>query len=128
MSVVETAQQDITTGEGGAPILNITPAAVKQVQFLMKKRGEASLGLRVGVKGGGCSGLSYMMNLEPEPRDNDHTFEVNGIRVFVDPKSARFIEGTTLDYSIKNLLEGGWVFTNPNAGRTCGCGTSFTPK
>jgi iron-sulfur cluster assembly protein len=109
-------------------ILDITPAAARQVQFLIQKRGDPALGLRVGVKGGGCSGLSYVMNLEPAPRENDLTFELEGIRVFVDPKSARFLEGTTLDYSIKNLLEGGWVWTNPNAGRTCGCGTSFTPK
>ena len=80
------------------------------------------------MKGGGCSGLSYVINLEAEPRENDNVFVTEGIRVFIDPKSARFIEGTTLDYSLKNLLEGGWVFTNPNAGRTCGCGTSFTPK
>jgi len=110
------------------PVLTITSSAAKQVQFLIQKRGDPSLGLRVGVKGGGCSGLSYVMNLEPAPRESDVTFEAHGIRVFVDPKSARFLSGTTLDYSIKNLLEGGWVWTNPNADRTCGCGTSFTPK
>jgi iron-sulfur cluster assembly protein len=111
-----------------APVVEITATAAKQVQFLIQKKGDPSLGLRIGVKGGGCSGLSYVMNLEPAPRDNDVVFEAQGVRVFVDPKSARFLEGTTLDYSIKNLLEGGWVWTNPNAGRTCGCGTSFTPK
>jgi iron-sulfur cluster assembly protein len=126
MSTVETAAPEAPRSEGA--VLNVTPAAAKQVRFLIQKRGDPSLGLRVGVKGGGCSGLSYVMNLEPAPRENDITFETQGLRVFVDPKSARFLEGTTLDYSIKNLLEGGWVWTNPNAGRTCGCGTSFTPK
>jgi iron-sulfur cluster assembly protein len=109
-------------------VLNLTAAAAKQVRFLIQKKGDSTLGLRVGVKGGGCSGLSYVMNLEPAPRDQDIVFEAEGIRIFVDPKSARFLSGTTLDYSVKNLLEGGWVWTNPNAGRTCGCGTSFTPK
>ena len=126
MSTLETVIP--AAAESASAILDITPAAAKQVQFLIHKQGDPTLGLRVGVKGGGCSGLSYVMNLEPAPRENDLTLESQGIRVFVDPKSARFLEGTTLDYSIKNLLEGGWVWTNPNAGRTCGCGTSFTPK
>lgn len=109
-------------------VLTLTPAAAKQVRYLMQKKGDPSLGLRVGVKGGGCSGLSYVLNLEPEPRANDLTDEQEGIRIFIDPKSAKFLQDTTLDFSIKNILEGGWIFQNPNAGRTCGCGTSFTPK
>lgn len=109
-------------------IVTITPAAAKQVAYLRIKKGDPSLGLRVGVRGGGCSGLSYFLNLEAEPTEKDVVFESEGVRVFVDRKSAKFISGTTLDYSIKNLLEGGWVFQNPNASRTCGCGTSFTPK
>lgn len=120
--------QGIVDPTDGAPVVALTPAAAKQVRHLMQKQGRADLGLRVGVKGGGCSGLSYFLNLEPEPRPNDLIFEQEGVRVFVDPKSARFIRGTTLDYSVKNLLEGGWVFQNPNAGRTCGCGTSFQPR
>lgn len=127
MSAVE-LYADTESPRSGDAVLTLTPNAAKQVQFLIRKKGDPSLGLRVGVKGGGCSGLSYVMNLEPEPRENDVTFEAHGIRVFVDPKSARFLEGTTLDYSVKNLLDGGWVWTNPNAERTCGCGTSFTPK
>jgi iron-sulfur cluster assembly protein len=119
-------QETDSTASGEA--VRLTPAAVRQVRHLIAKRGELDLGLRVGVKGGGCSGLSYFMNLEPEPRPNDVVLEADGLRVFVDPKSAKFLAGTTLDYSVKNLLEGGWVFQNPNAGRTCGCGTSFQPK
>jgi iron-sulfur cluster assembly protein len=116
------------TPDAAAPVVEITPAAAKQVRYLMAKKGDPSLGLRVAVKGGGCSGLSYVLGLEPEPRETDLAYETEGIRVFVDPKSARFLAGTTLDYSVKNLLEGGWIFENPNAGRTCGCGTSFQPK
>jgi iron-sulfur cluster assembly protein len=110
------------------PLITITPAAVKQMKYLRDKKGDSSVGVRVGVKGGGCSGLSYTLQLEPEARENDTVYDLDGVRVFIDPKSAKFLAGTTLDYSIKNILEGGWVFQNPNASRTCGCGTSFQPK
>ena len=116
------------TTEQPTQIIAVTPAATKHMKYLRSKKGDESLGVRIGVKGGGCSGLSYVLMLEPEPRPNDLILEQDGIRIFVDPKSARFLEGTTLDYSVKNLLEGGWVFQNPNASRTCGCGTSFQPK
>ena len=122
---------DLTTDNAGneeAPIVAITPAAAKQVRYLIGKKGDPSLGLRIGVKGGGCSGLSYVMALEPAERETDITYRVEELRVFVDPKSARFLAGTTLDYSVKNILEGGFIFHNPNASRTCGCGTSFQPK
>ena len=67
-------------------------------------------------------------NLEEAATDRDFTYEIDGLNVFVDRKSAQFIAGIEIDYTIKNLLEGGWKFTNPNAQRSCGCGTSFTPK
>lgn len=110
------------------PTITITPAAVDQVKFLIRKKGNENLALRIGVKGGGCSGLSYVMNLEETPTEKDYVFDRDGIRVFVDKKSARFLDGLTLDYTIANLLEGGWKWINPNAARSCGCGTSFTPK
>jgi iron-sulfur cluster assembly protein len=110
------------------PVITLTPAAVQQVKLLIQKRGNAKLCLRVGVKGGGCSGLSYVMNLEENPTERDLVYEIDGLKVMVDKKSARFIQGIVLDYTVKNLLEGGWKFTNPNAQRSCGCGTSFTPK
>ena len=114
-------------------IIEITPAAVNRMKQLIAKKGESNLGVRIGVKGGGCSGLSYTLALESasSPRIGggaDVTWEAEGVRIVVDPKSARFLTGMQLDYSIKNLLEGGWVFDNPNAARSCGCGTSFTPK
>lgn len=118
----------MSTIAASEPIVTLTPAAAKQVRYLMQRKGDPNLGLRVAVKGGGCSGLSYVINLEPESRPNDLTYESEGIRIFIDPKSARFLRGTTLDYSLKNLLEGGFLFHNPNASRTCGCGTSFQPK
>lgn len=110
------------------PVLTITPSALQQVKFLIRKQGNPALGLRVGVKGGGCSGLSYTMTLDANPTERDLVYEMDGVTVMVDKKSARFLTGTTLDYSVKNLLEGGWSWKNPNASRSCGCGTSFTPK
>ena len=117
-----------TVLEAAEPIVTLTPAAVRQVKFLIEKQNGAKQCLRIAVKGGGCSGLSYVMNLEVAPGDRDQVFESDGLTVLVDAKSARFITGLNLDYSIKNLLEGGWRFSNPNAQRSCGCGTSFTPK
>lgn len=109
-------------------VLTLTASAVKQVKFLIAKKNNAELGLRVGVKGGGCSGLSYSMTLDENTTERDITYRVEGVRIIVDRKSASFLAGTTLDYTIKNLLEGGWQWSNPNAQRSCGCGTSFTPK
>jgi iron-sulfur cluster assembly protein len=110
------------------PIVALTPAAVQQVNYLKQKRGNPNLKLRLGVKGGGCSGLSYIMSLEESASERDLVYEVDGLTVLVDSKSARFLSGVTLDYNTRNLLEGGWQWTNPNAARSCGCGTSFTPK
>lgn len=110
------------------PIVALTPAAVARVKALIAKQGDAELGLRLGVKGGGCSGLSYVMRLDKNPTEKDYVYEVDGIKVMVDRRSARFLEGASLDYNIRNLLEGGWKWTNPHAQRSCGCGTSFAPK
>ena len=109
-------------------LVTVTPAAIKQIKRLRDKKGNDQLGLRLGVKGGGCSGLSYVMGFEESPTEKDTVYEVDGVCVMIDPKSARFIGGITLDYSTANLLEGGWKFINPNAAKSCGCGTSFTPK
>ncbi len=111
-----------------AAVLTLTPNAVRQVKFLIHKQGNPNLGLRVGVKGGGCSGLSYTMTLDANTTDRDLVTEIDGINVIVDRRAVKFLEGTMLDYSTKNLLEGGWLWSNPNAQRSCGCGTSFTPK
>lgn len=110
------------------PIVTLTQAALARVRQLIEKQGNPALGLRIGVKGGGCSGLSYVLNLETAATDRDVVFDVDGLRVMVDRRSARYVEGLTLDYSLKNLLEGGWIYRNPNAARSCGCGTSFTPR
>jgi iron-sulfur cluster assembly protein len=110
------------------PIVELTPGAIKQVKRQQEKVGKVGYYLRVGVKGGGCSGLSYVIDMENEPDEFDLTWEVDGLKVVVDRKSALYLKETTLDYNIKNLMEGGFVFNNPNAVRSCGCGTSFTAK
>jgi len=111
------------------PVVALTPAAVKQVKRQQEKTGKVGWYLRLGVRGGGCSGLSYVIDMEQEPDpDFDTTFEVDNVRVVIDRKSALYLKGTTLDYNIKNLMEGGFVFDNPQAVRSCGCGTSFTAK
>lgn len=83
-------------------------------------------GLRIGIKAGGCSGYSYTFAWEGAPREGDHVFEgPGGAKVFVDPRSYRLIEGTTLDYDT-SLVSRGFIFHNPNAKSTCGCGSSFS--
>ena len=123
----DTAVLESITETSAHPVL-LTPAAVAQVKRLRAKKGDDALKLRVGVKGGGCSGLSYVLGLEETPRATDAVYDVDGVTVLVDPKSAQFIQGMTLDYSTANLLEGGWKYLNPNVQKSCGCGTSFTPK
>jgi iron-sulfur cluster assembly protein len=120
------------TGEGGAPApagvgIHLTEAAAQKIRQLLEKEG-VSLeegGLRVGVQGGGCSGLSYAMRLETQARDRDKVIEEHGARLFVDPKSFLYLNGTTLEYE-NTLMRQGFVFQNPNATRNCGCGSSFT--
>jgi len=110
--------------------IELTEGARKQIKRVLIRKQQAMPGafLRIGVRGGGCSGLSYQMEPDTEFDDRDKTWVTSdGIRVVVDQKSLTFLKGMTIDYDIKNLLEGGWVYKNPNAARSCGCGTSFTP-
>ena len=81
-------------------------------------------GLRVGVKGGGCSGLSYSLGFDKEAREGDKTLVIDGVQLFIDPKSLFYLSGTQLDYT-DGLNGRGFVFNNPNASKTCGCGSSF---
>ncbi len=108
------------------PIL-ITPSALARVKQLVTKDARPGVFLRLGVKGGGCSGLEYLMRLDIAEKPTDLRFEQDGIVFACDPKSAKFLEGSTFDYT-GNLIGGGFKFENPNAARSCGCGTSFTPK
>jgi iron-sulfur cluster assembly protein len=106
-------------------MIQLTPKAVERIRSVFVKQGVEGGGLRLGVQGGGCSGLSYLIRFEPKERATDRVFEFDGVRVFVDPKSLIYLEGMTLDYK-ESLMQSGFVFDNPNAKKSCGCGTSFT--
>lgn len=113
--------------EKAGPTIHLTEKAAKKIIALLEKDGVSPQvgGLRVGVQGGGCSGLSYAMRLDTQSRDRDKIFEEYGARLFVDPKSLLYLNGTILEYE-ETLMRQGFVFQNPNAARNCGCGSSFT--
>jgi len=107
-------------------MIQISENASKQIRKLLDKQGMPAGGLRIGVKAGGCSGLSYVFAWEEQPRPGDQVIAgALGARIFVDPKSHTFLDGTVLDYDT-SLISKGFVFQNPNAKSTCGCGTSFS--
>jgi iron-sulfur cluster assembly protein len=106
-------------------MIELTENAARKIRTLMAKQGIEDGGLRVGVKGGGCSGLSYTFAWERQERLGDQVFEgASGAKIFVDKKSLLFLDGTVLDYD-SSLLSKGFVFNNPNAKASCGCGSSF---
>ena len=105
--------------------IDISEKAAQHIKSLSAQKGTPSGGLRLGVKGGGCSGLSYFIDWAAEPAKHDQVIERDGARVFVDPKSAVFLQGTTIDWQ-QTLMQSGFVFRNPNVKSACGCGESFT--
>lgn len=106
-------------------MIHLTETAANEVKRLLVQEEKQAWGLRVGVAGGGCSGLSYTLAFDENPKDNDTVMEIQGVRVYCDPKSYLFLNGMTLDFSTE-LLTGGFKFVNPNASRSCSCGTSFS--
>ena len=107
-------------------MLKVTNIAKEKLSSLIKEKG-LSLGafVRVGVESGGCSGLSYKLDFDENKKDEDRLFENNGVKILVDKKSYLYLVGTTLNYS-GGLNGKGFIFENPNANRTCGCGESFS--
>lgn len=114
-------------GAAAAGTVTLTDAAVAQVRKLVEQGKVADLGgLRLAVQGGGCSGLSYAVRFDAKPADKDKVFEYEGgVRVFVDPKSLIYLAGMVVDYK-NDLMQQGFVFSNPNAQKSCGCGSSFS--
>jgi iron-sulfur cluster assembly protein len=118
----------MTTGQTATtPGINITDQALEHIRLAMQKESIAPElgGLRLGVQGGGCSGLSYNIRFDTQPRERDRIFEYGDVRVFVDPKSYIYLAGMTVAWE-ETLMHRGFVFQNPNAKKSCGCGTSFS--
>ncbi|HEU5082070.1 MAG TPA: iron-sulfur cluster insertion protein ErpA [Acidimicrobiales bacterium] len=105
-------------------MITLTDSAAAKVKSLIEEEGEAALALRVAVRPGGCSGFSYEMFFDTDVADDDKVQTYGDVRVVVDPSSAVMLEGATLDF--KDGLESGFSINNPNAQRTCGCGSSFS--
>jgi iron-sulfur cluster assembly protein len=106
-------------------MIQLSEAAVTQIKRFREDEKMPDGGLRVSVVGGGCSGMSYKLEFQKEPAPTDKVFEQDGVKVFVDPKSFLYVKGLTLDYS-GGLNGTGFTFKNPNAAKSCGCGTSFS--
>src|SRR5918911_4411460 len=102
--------------------IQLTTRAIEKLREIMREQGVHEGGLRVGVQGGGCSGMSYNLALDTETRPGDKVFEQDGVKLFVDMKSLLYLNGSTLDYKDEGLMQRGFTFTNPNSAGACGCG------
>jgi iron-sulfur cluster assembly protein len=105
-------------------VIQVTPKAIEKIKQAFAKEGTSGV-LRLGVQGGGCSGLTYQFKLDKAQRPTDNVIEVDGVTIVIDPKSLIYLRGMTLDYR-ESLMHSGFVFENPNAKKSCSCGTSFT--
>ncbi len=116
-----------TTNEPATTPVILSELAAKEVKKIIadQELDPAKVHLRVGVKGGGCSGFSYILDLTETVKDTDETFEMHGVRIICDPKSMLYLGGVTVDFR-DELMGRGFVFNNPNATSTCGCGSSFS--
>jgi iron-sulfur cluster assembly protein len=108
-------------------MITISELANEKINELLQSEQNANLFLRVGVKPGGCSGLSYAMGFDDELKQDDTSLEVNGLKIVVDPTSARYLYGVVVDYK-QSGMSGGFTIENPNAVASCGCGSSFKMK
>jgi iron-sulfur cluster assembly protein len=113
--------------EAGTKTIQVTERALKRIRVAMAKEGVSPEegGLRLGVQGGGCSGLSYNIRFDTKARERDRVYEFDGVKVFVDPKSFIYLHGMILDYE-ETLMKQGFNFVNPNSSKSCGCGSSFS--
>jgi len=116
---VESPVADATPGR-----IELTPKAIDMAKKALLKRGTPDAALRLGVRGGGCSGASYVIEFADKIRSRDLVFDFDGLKVVTDPKSLVYLRGSILDYEVK-LMQHGFKFRNPNERSACGCGTSF---
>jgi iron-sulfur cluster assembly protein len=108
--------------------ITLTDEAIKQAKRLVQRHGSPDAFLRLGLRGGGCSGFSYVLRVDTKPLPRDEVFDFDGLKVAIDPKSLTLLAGTTVEYTGNLMMPGGFEFRNPNAGKSCGCGLSFTAK
>ena len=112
----------------GVEMINLTETAVNEIKRVIEENTlPENTGIRLGIKGGGCAGFTYVFDFDNKAGEFDEEFESLGIRIFVDKKSLIYIDGTTVDFNT-SLMDRGFKFNNPKANASCGCGTSFTPK
>jgi iron-sulfur cluster assembly protein len=121
----EVAVDSGSVSHSGAAPVKLTPKAIEMVKKALEEEGLGNHGLRVAVRGGGCSGLEYALDFSNEARMGDSVYEIEGLTVFIDMASAQYLNGTEIDY-VSGLQGQGFKFNNPNATRTCGCGHSFS--
>ncbi|MBN1475146.1 iron-sulfur cluster insertion protein ErpA [Candidatus Sumerlaeota bacterium] len=106
-------------------MIKLTQTAAAAVKRLLEKEEKQGWGLRVGVTGGGCAGLNYSLALEESAKEGDCVTESEGVTLFVDPKSLLYLTGVEVDH-VESMMGSGFKFSNPNASKSCGCGTSFS--
>ncbi|HEY6250562.1 MAG TPA: iron-sulfur cluster assembly accessory protein [Candidatus Angelobacter sp.] len=126
-ATLDTAVLNADNSSPNAKSVQVTERALERIRSAMEKEriSPEQGGLRLGVQGGGCSGLSYNIRFDTQPRERDRVFTFGGVRIFVDPKSFIYLSGMILDYE-NTLIKQGFNFVNPNASRSCGCGSSFS--
>src|SRR5829696_4798620 len=128
MAVIEQDVIRVASQVQAGPMLSISETAAQRLQAMMREKDLNGYGLRVFVAGGGCSGLQYGMTFDDEVREGDADWSAHGLRLLVDPVSARYLRGASIDYQQDNMLAGAFKIDNPNAQASCGCGHSFRAK
>jgi iron-sulfur cluster assembly accessory protein len=121
----ETPLHHMTTTNVTESAINVSSLAASKIAELLAEENKQESGLRVFVQGGGCSGFQYGLMIEESPGATDQVFESNGVKLYVDPISVRYLKGAEVDF-VDNIAGGGFTIRNPNAVSTCGCGQSFT--
>lgn len=121
---LHTVESNEGAAQAAEPRVELTPKAVEMAKKAIARRETPAEALRLGVRGGGCSGASYVIEFADKIRSRDQVFEFDGLKVVVDPKSMVYLRGTVLDYEVK-LMQHGFKFVNPNEKKGCGCGESF---